>query len=308
VSGSPLRRAFGALAFALILAGGRAAGAQGEPVTTEPPAVAPASFGWNPAHPRFRLVEYIATAVVGGTAIVLFTAGTAADHANWEGPILFDEPVRDAVRLRGVTSLGNARRVGDVLTVAPIVYTTLVDSIIVPLARRSPDVAWQLTMMNAEAFALSGLVTSTMFAVVGRARPSYAECQAKTTDDPLCNSGTFADFPSGHTASAMTAAGLSCAHHLNVHLYGGAGDAVACAASITVGLGAGAMRLLGDRHYVSDVLAGGGIGFLVGYGLPSLLHYRERPLTEVHASAALRVALLPGSGASPLGASAVGSF
>lgn len=155
------------------------------------------------------------------------------------------------------------------MTIAPIVYVGLVDSLIVPLARRSPDVAWQLTMMNAEAFALSGLTTSALFAVVGRARPSYAECQAGQADDPLCNTGTFADFPSGHAASAMTAAGLSCAHHLNVHLYGGAGDAIACGASLAMGAGAGVVRMLGDRHYVSDVLVGGGIGFLYGYGLPS---------------------------------------
>lgn len=35
----------------------------------------------------------------------------------------------------------------------------------------------------------------------------------------------------------------------------------------------GSLRLMGDRHYASDVLAGALIGFFFGYGIPTLFHY-----------------------------------
>ena len=38
---------------------------------------------------------------------------------------------------------------------------------------------------------------------------------------------------------------------------------------------------MADRHWVSDVLTGGAIGFFTGYGLPMLLHYWKRPPGEV---------------------------
>lgn len=58
-------------------------------VAIEPPLPA---FGWNPRHTRLRVAEYIGTAVVGGAAIVLFTTGTAADHAKLGRPY----PLRQA--------------------------------------------------------------------------------------------------------------------------------------------------------------------------------------------------------------------
>lgn len=247
--------------------------------------------------------------MVGIYSLYALMVAKKPDHARWNSPILFDGPVRDGLRVHGADALDRARLVGDVLAIAPIVYVTAVDSLIVPLARGSADVAWQMSMMNIEAFAVSGAITSSMFLFVGRARPSSDECAAGTTDDRLCNSGRYADFPSGHTSSAMTAAGLTCAHHQHLDLYGGGlGDTLACVSSVTVALGAGVMRLIGDRHYASDVLVGGIIGFLAGYGLPSLLHYRERPLEEVYRSNALRVAVLPGAGVTPFGGSLLAAF
>jgi membrane-associated phospholipid phosphatase len=35
----------------------------------------------------------------------------------------------------------------------------------------------------------------------------------------------------------------------------------------------GLLRIVGDRHYATDVLAGAAIGFGFGYGMPTLLHY-----------------------------------
>lgn len=73
----------------------------------------------------------------------------------------------------------------------------------------------------------------------------------------------------------MTSAGLICAHHLNVPLYGGgAPDIAACGTAVGLGLATGWMRMTADRHYASDIIVGTVLGFGGGFGLPLLLHYR----------------------------------
>jgi len=73
---------------------------------------------------------------------------------------------------------------------------------------------------------------------------------------------------------AFTAAGLSCAHHTHLPIYGTRlADALACARDLTLAAADAILRIMGDRHYLTDVLAGGSIGFAFGYGLPVVLHY-----------------------------------
>lgn len=285
------------------------------PAPVTPTSYAPTStpaahrLAWDPAWPKFHPVEYVATGAGGVAAVLLFNFGPSADHAKWDSPILLDKPVRKALRQRGKQTLTDVRLVGDILTIAPIVYVLGIDSLLVPALDRNFEVLWQMEMMNAEGFALSGLLAWSFFATVGRARPSYRECRDGKTDDPLCNSGTFSDFPSGHTMSAFTAAGLVCAHHKNLPLYGGGGaDLAACLSTLAVSTGAGVFRLLGDRHYVSDVVVGAGIGFAIGYGLPSLLHYRGHSINQVYASPVLKVAIGGGPEGAPGGASLFGQF
>jgi membrane-associated phospholipid phosphatase len=136
------------------------------------------------------------------------------------------------------------------------------------------------------------------FDLTARARPSYEECQRDPTFDPLCGAGSTASFWSGHTAQAFTAAGLSCAHHAYVKLYGGgAADTLACAGAITLGAATGSLRVIGDRHYVSDVFVGALVGFGFGYGMPTLLHYAGGPERR------LGLSLVPTDSGLALGAS-----
>ena len=128
--------------------------------------------------------------------------------------------------------------------------------------------------MNAESFALSSLITTVIFKVAARARPPYADCLRAPSFDPLCKSHANESFPSGHTSVSFTAAGLSCAHHLHAMLYGNRlADALACAGTITLAASTGTLRVLGDRHYATDVWLGAIVGFAVGYGVPTLFHY-----------------------------------
>jgi membrane-associated phospholipid phosphatase len=63
----------------------------------------------------------------------------------------------------------------------------------------------------------------------------------------------------------------------------------------------GVLRIMGDRHYATDVLTGAAIGFGFGYGVPTLLHYVAR----VPSSTAWTLTPVAGS---ELGVALVGSF
>jgi membrane-associated phospholipid phosphatase len=247
-------------------------------VTASAPAEPSASSAGDPElvwrWPRFRTWEFVATGVTGTAAVAVFFLVEPRQKPRWSSGILFDDRVREAVRVQGKDGLSTVRTLSDVTGIASIAVATGIDSLLVPLVRGSPDVAVQLLLLDAEAFAISSLVTTSTFDLSGRARPSYAECQRDPSFDPLCGSGSTASFWSGHTAQAFTAAGLSCAHHTYVDLYGGGlPDALSCAGSITLGAATGYLRLAGDRHYASDVIVGAAVGFAFGFGVPTLLHY-----------------------------------
>jgi membrane-associated phospholipid phosphatase len=111
-------------------------------------------------------------------------------------------------------------------------------------------------------------------------------------------------FYSGHAAATATMAGLTCAHHQHLPLYGGGfADLAPCLAMIGVSLGAGATRIMADRHWASDVLTGWTVGALSGYVLPSALHYGfggGRPIGEMRVGGAhvvpMPLAYLGGAG------------
>jgi len=231
------------------------------------------SLAWNPSWPKFRTSEYVLTGVAGAASISAFFLVKARSSPTWTHGILFDDDLRTALRLRSPTLRDDARTLSNWTAIANVVWAVAVDSAIPALHGRS-DTATQLILMDAESFAFSTLVTTSIFKTVGRARPSYADCQRDPNFDPLCRSGATSSFPSGHTNAAFTAAGLGCAHHLHLALYGDSvADTLACAGMITVAGATGSLRMMGDRHYASDVLVGGLIGFAFGYGIPTAFHY-----------------------------------
>jgi membrane-associated phospholipid phosphatase len=240
------------------------------------PSVRSEEFAWQPAWPKFRDSEYVLTGAAGLCSLGVYFMLNAPSTPRWTGGILLDDTLRDALRLRPPRLRDTARTLSNVTAITSVAVLVEVDSLAVPLLRNKPDIAQQLVLMDAESFAVSSLITNTIVKTIGRARPSYQDCQRDPTFDPLCRSGDTASFPSGHTNGAFTAAGLSCAHHSHLALYGSRlADTLACVGEITLAGATGGLRVLGDRHYATDVWTGAIIGFVVGYGMPTLLHYRK---------------------------------
>ena len=231
---------------------------------------------WDEERPRFRPVEYAVTTAVAPFSIGAYFAFPDQAQPHWVGGIVFDDAARDALRVRSPDGLRAVWTLADGTGVLLVALSVGLDSVVVPLLRGSSDVAWQLLMMDAESFTLSSLLAITLYDTVGRARPYYQDCQRNDGSVPSieCQGSSTASFPSGHINEAFTAAGLSCAHHLFGHVYGNRiADDVACGRDLALATTEGMLRVLGDRHYVSDVIIGGSLGFAFGFAMPVLLHY-----------------------------------
>ncbi len=303
------------LASSLLLACSGLASAQ-TPASTIAPVVTSAQhpamprLRWNPLWPAFRPIGYALTAAsVTGALASTFLIPYPAEP-RWVGGILFDNELRSALHARSSGLRDGIRYASDVTLIASLLITGLVDGIIIPVADRSWEVGWQLTLMNAQALSLNILIATILFKAVARGRPTHIECASDRSTDPLCDTGEFASFPSSHTSTAFTAAGLTCVHHEHLPLYGGQPwDTAACAGSIVLAFATGLFRVIGDRHYASDVLLGAAMGFSLGYLYPYLLHYQydERELRDRSADE-VQWGLTPGAAQAPLGLSLVGQF
>lgn len=235
---------------------------------------------WNEAWPRFRTAEYVATGTMFAGAIASLVA-MPQQQSDWGG-IAFDEPLQDAIVLGNRKSRDTARHVGDGFYYGLFAYPVLVDAVLVAMVGDgNPDVGWQMLMIDAQAFAFTGLLSATTQRLVGRPRPFSRHCEADAGYDKGCQDPErYQSFISGHVAIAVTGAGLVCTHNIHLHLYGSHGAAAAaCAAGFTGSAVVAMTRLVSDRHYASDVVIGTSVGVISGVLIPELLHYRWGSVT-----------------------------
>jgi membrane-associated phospholipid phosphatase len=246
--------------------------------------------------------EMVLTGAAAGVALATNIIHPLA--TGWSGGILFDNQLR-GLRLPTLDSRLEVRSGTDVGLAVMTTYPILVDSLIVAYwYRGSDDVALQMALIDAEAFAITGAIEGTTNLLSGRARPYAGDCgksiPSNTTD---CATDTVnRSFFSGHSAVAFTAAGLICAHHEALDLFETAADHVACATGFVAAATIGVLRMVGDAHYFSDVFVGATVGTAIGLGVP-LLHHYKRATPDV-APSAFALKLVPGLG----GAQLVGTF
>jgi membrane-associated phospholipid phosphatase len=250
---------------------------------------------WSPDWPRFRLSEYIGTVVLGAASIYLHYFAPLPSQAKWQGDNAFDDSIRNWLVLDTPEARARAARVSDVLWLGGTAVPFVVDLPVALFVHRDRDLTWQLLLMDLEANAVAGFINNGLFFVAGRGRPSHKSCEEDPSYDPLCGStGNNASFPSGHTLGVATAAGLMCVHHRYIPLYGNAvADGGVCALMTVATVATAVTRIMADRHYASDALIGGAIGFGSGYGLPWLLHYRYGPRLVDREEGGVKATVIP---------------
>lgn len=251
------------------------------------PAPPPASL-WKREWPTFSRLEGVATVAAGAGTGVLFLLKPPED-ARWQGGILFDDRVRRGLRLDSANARLRVAQWGDIPYYASPVIPLVLDPLVSAwLVHGDTKAAVNLTMVGLEAFSYAGLLSFVSTRASVRERPDSTEC-LRTHDNPdECERDTES-FYSGHTTIAAASAGIVCANHRAMPLWGSrAADIGACALATTGAVAGGVTRILADRHYATDVITGFGIGFGIGYAVPTLLHYS-------HEDTNVSVSLAPGS-------------
>jgi membrane-associated phospholipid phosphatase len=205
---------------------------------------------------------------------------TGSPPSRWRGGILFDDWARNELELKSDAARSHAATASTVLLFAVGGLPFLVDAgLLTGLIHRRRDLAWQMFVMDAEALTLTGLITEATKRIAGRERPT--------------GPGENDSFFSGHTSVAAAAATIVCLQHVQLQLLGNsAADAAVCGAAAAAALSTGLLRVMSDRHYASDVIAGAAAGAgsaLLVYNL----HARRTPVERT----ALRISpiLRPGS-------------
>ena len=268
VPGSFLPRLLPALFAALsCLVQVRTAGAQTS--TGSPPLLAPAAPEkpslWRNEWPQFRTSEGVTTIAAGLATVAIMLIGPV-EQPRWQGPILFDNAVRDGLRASDYRVRRSYQNIGDwtyrLSPVLPLVDVLLVST----LGHSDPKLALNLGGMLLEAYSYSGLASFISTELSARKRP-YSECY----EGGECDTQSFY---SGHSAIAATGAGLMCANHTRIALYGNkALDIGSCVLASANAVLTATTRVASDRHYSTDVILGLGFGFGFGYAVPVLLHY-----------------------------------
>jgi len=256
----------------------------------------PGRVEWSPDWPRVRILEV--------ANIVALTAGSYVIDAEWQprGRATvaassggFDDWVRATFRGRTSAAQATAADISDYLYKGSVFAPYLIDVWVVALGiHQSVDVAVQMTLINLQSLGLSGVLALSAERIAGRPRPYVQDCgpdgaARDAAGNALYNhcgsAGDYQSFYSGHAAATATMAGLTCAHHQHLPLYGGGlADLAPCLLMIGVTTTTGVARIVADRHWGTDVLLGWGLGGASGYVLPSLLHYgftKGRPVGEL---------------------------
>jgi membrane-associated phospholipid phosphatase len=268
-------------------------------------------------HQHWRSVgtrEYLTIgALAAGMVAYRFLEPPAPDHPSWSSPILFDTPVRKALRIDSSSGRDTAALISDVLFTWEVLHPTVIDPLLVAWwQRESPYVAWQMFVIDAQSYALTMLLSDVVKRATSRARPwvQTADCEQNPGGSECGSGGSYRSFYSGHAAVTATGAGLICAHHTQLRLYqNDVLDVGTCALAVAGTAVTGAMRIASDNHWASDVIIGHLMGYASGYLLPTVVYYRDFRVTpHDHPPPAPVFAALPLIVGESLGMSVLGMF
>ncbi len=201
------------------------------------------------------------------------------ERPSWDRVNRFDAAARGGLRL-GANGRDAIATASDALLFTLAAYPLVVEDLaLVLISDRNPALAARLTAIDAQSFAVMGLLVGAAKLGAARERPyAHAAGCEQSPNAPGCDEDDRnMSFFSGHAAMAFTGAGLACFHQQQIEgLYGsrGAGLAV-CGSAMALATTTSLFRVMADKHWATDVLAGAGIGLFAGWLLPWLTHGRS---------------------------------
>jgi membrane-associated phospholipid phosphatase len=228
---------------------------------------------WKPEWSRASAVDYVVTGA--GLTAALVSAILPPQPTHTYGGVLFDDAVRDALRLPTYDQRHAAGDASDVILSLVTTYPIVFDGFALGYGYwRSADAAYQMTVIDAEVLAITAGVQGIANVSASRERPYGQDCGTQLSSALAeCNGPTrYRSFFSGHASVSFASAGLTCSHHLHLHLFGNGADVVACVAALVAASAVSVLRVMADVHYTTDVLTGALVGTAVGFGVPAF-HY-----------------------------------
>jgi membrane-associated phospholipid phosphatase len=268
---------------------------------------------WHEHWRQAGVREYVTIPALAASSYAFRALVPPPTTPKWTGPVLFDAAVRDTLRIDSASGRQTAASISDWLFIWEVLHPTVVDPLLFAWwQRESPFVAWQMLLIDAQAYAFTFLMSDVVKRVSARERPwaTTGDC-AQDPDAADCGSGgRNMSFYSGHAAVTATGAGLICAHHTQLSLYqSDVLDKGTCALAVLGTAVTGAMRIASDNHWATDVLVGHLMGYTSGYLLPTLLYYKEFSAEpHDHPTNAPVYAALPMVTPEALGVSVMGAF
>ena len=215
-------------------------------------------------------------ALLAADFIFEFSAN-AADPPRWRQPILFDDAVHGSLTAASATARSRAGTLSDIGLYGLAALPLVVDAGLVTwLGRGNPDAAVQLALLDAQALALSWGLATLVERAVSRERPYVQACAADPAGSGCSGSANDRNtsFLSGHTTVAFTMAAVLCVEHTRLDLLGSA-DAAVCPIAATAAAATGVLRVVAEKHWATDVLAGAALGTSIG-AIVALVHVRPR--------------------------------
>jgi hypothetical protein len=207
---------------------------------------------------------YNAALWMGGAAAAEF--GTN-EKTRWSSTNSFDNDIRSGFRGGSPSARNDADTASDVMLGMSIGLMPLV-SIGKTLSERDCHQAYDMATDAIESITLTLFLTEATKVIAGRERPYVQECDGSPPRDARCgNPDRKQSFFSGHASLAAAGAGLTCSYAVKRKTWGESGTAQAlpCVLGIGAALTTGALRLVADKHWGTDVLVGFAVGGTVGY-------------------------------------------
>lgn len=231
-----------------------------------------------PSH--FRRYSWVDLGLTAGFATTLVAARIIGPGEQGpSGGVWVDESVRDALRSPRFSGRLRAADTSDVLLGFSMSWALFLDPLVnASWLRQSPEVATQVALLNAEALAITLGTQQLVASIVGRERPYGRVCGTDELDERThaCEGrDRYRSYFSGHTSGPFAAAASTCAHHAFLGLSGRHAWAT-CSLGFAVAAASGTLRIVADKHYMTDVLTGVGVGTLIGFAVP-LWHYWVPP-------------------------------
>ena len=225
------------------------------------------------APPSATLVGWLPTVLLAGAFAVTQFALEPPKDSRWTDRNGFDSAIRRGLR-------GGGRGTRDA---ADLASTILLGGLGGALAidwwwlRHEYGLA-RSVQVDTRWFLGNNVLTRIAKVSAGRQRPYVQPCGVDGDYVSSCGSDREgnAGFFSGHASNAATLAGLLCARHLH-RRERSAYDAVLCGGAAAGAVATGLLRIVSEKHFATDIIAGWVVGGFLGYYLPSRLDYLGRP-------------------------------